>query len=83
MAVPMATRLGEIRYKGYYGDIANNGDLVARKFPSNQIHLSLSLPASLTAQSGPSIDPFSSKVLLVMEKKLGGWLSEVLEKEKT
>ncbi|WWD17466.1 hypothetical protein CI109_101907 [Kwoniella shandongensis] len=55
---------------------------LARKFPSNQIHLSLSLPPSLTSQSGPSLDPYASKVLLVMEKKLGNWLSEVLAEEK-
>jgi len=50
----------------------------ARKFPSSQIHLSLSLPASLTSSSGPSLDPYASKILLVMEKKLGSWLQEVL-----
>ncbi|WVR07208.1 hypothetical protein IAU60_004249 [Kwoniella sp. DSM 27419] len=55
---------------------------LARKFPSNQIHLSLSLPSSLTSSSGPSFDPYASKVLLIMEKKLGSWLGEVLEAEK-
>ncbi|KAK8864237.1 hypothetical protein IAR55_001483 [Kwoniella newhampshirensis] len=55
---------------------------LARKFPSNQIHLSLSLPPSLTSQSGPSLDPYASKVLLAMEKKLGNWLSEVLKEER-
>ena len=53
----------------------------ARKFPSSQIHLSLSLPASLTSSSGPSLDPYASKILLVMEKKLGSWLQEVLAEE--
>ncbi|WWC61682.1 uncharacterized protein I303_104267 [Kwoniella dejecticola CBS 10117] len=55
---------------------------LARKFPNNQIHLSLSLPASLTSQSGPNLDPYASKLLLIMEKKLGSWLSEVIEAEK-
>ncbi|WVF71638.1 hypothetical protein IAT40_006446 [Kwoniella sp. CBS 6097] len=52
---------------------------LARKFPSNQIHLSLSLPSSLTTQSGPNLDPYASKMLLVMEKKLGAWLDEILK----
>ncbi|WWD02785.1 hypothetical protein V865_000827 [Kwoniella europaea PYCC6329] len=56
---------------------------LARKFPNNQIHLSLSLPSTMTSQSGPNLDPYASKLLLVMEKKLGSWLSEVLEAEKT
>ncbi|ORY32542.1 hypothetical protein BCR39DRAFT_376013 [Naematelia encephala] len=55
---------------------------LARRFPPNQIHLSLSLPTSLTAQSGPSLDPFANKVLLVMEKKLVAWIEEVLNEEK-
>ncbi|WWC70394.1 uncharacterized protein I206_104344 [Kwoniella pini CBS 10737] len=56
---------------------------LARKFPSNQIHLSLSLPSSLTSQSGPNLDPYASKLLLIMEKKLVTWLSEVIEAEQT
>ncbi|OCF43157.1 hypothetical protein I317_03001 [Kwoniella heveanensis CBS 569] len=52
---------------------------LARKFPSNQIHLSLSLPSSLTSQSGPNLDPYASKMLLVMEKKLGTWLDDILK----
>ncbi|WRT66182.1 uncharacterized protein IL334_003135 [Kwoniella shivajii] len=55
---------------------------LARKFPNNQIHLSVSLDPSLTSQSGPNIDPYASKLLLIMEKKLTVWLSEVLEAEK-
>ncbi|WWC89521.1 uncharacterized protein L201_004445 [Kwoniella dendrophila CBS 6074] len=55
---------------------------LARKFPNNQIQLSLSLPSSLTSQSGPNLDPYASKLLLIMEKKLGTWLSEVIESEK-
>jgi hypothetical protein len=43
------------------------------------VHLSLSLPPSLTASSGPSADPYASRTLLVMEKELGKWLAEVLE----
>ncbi len=49
----------------------------AKRVPPNQIHLSLSLPASLTATSGPNLDPYASKALLVMEKKLVAWLGEV------
>ncbi|WVQ99249.1 hypothetical protein IAU59_006381 [Kwoniella sp. CBS 9459] len=55
---------------------------LARKFPSNQIHLSLSLPSTLTSQSGPNLDPYASKMLLIMEKKLGTWLDEVLQVKK-
>ncbi|KAL0250678.1 hypothetical protein I308_102861 [Cryptococcus tetragattii IND107] len=55
---------------------------LAKKFPSNQIHLSLSLPSSLTNQTGQSIDPYASKMVLVMEKKLGKWIEEVLSQEK-
>ncbi|WVQ82421.1 hypothetical protein IAT38_004549 [Cryptococcus sp. DSM 104549] len=55
---------------------------LARRFNGNQIHLSLSLPASLTNQSGPSMDPYASKALLAMEKKLGTWLGEVLAEGK-
>lgn len=54
---------------------------VAKRFPSNQVHLSLALPASLTAPQGPQLDPYASKALLVMEKKLGTWLVEVLGQE--
>ncbi|KAI9639594.1 uncharacterized protein MKK02DRAFT_39915 [Dioszegia hungarica] len=50
---------------------------LARKFPSNQIHLSLSLPPTLTAPSGPSLDPSAGRTLLVMEKELGKWLEQV------
>ncbi|ODO08904.1 hypothetical protein L198_00643 [Cryptococcus wingfieldii CBS 7118] len=55
---------------------------LAKKFPAHQVHLSLSLPPSLTQQSGSSIDPYASKILLVMEKKLGVWVGEVLAGEK-
>ncbi|WVW83701.1 hypothetical protein I302_105722 [Kwoniella bestiolae CBS 10118] len=55
---------------------------LAHKFPNNQIHLSLSLPSSMTSQSGPNLDPYASKLILVMEKKLGNWLGQVLEAEK-
>ncbi|CAK9786443.1 hypothetical protein CC85DRAFT_287080 [Cutaneotrichosporon oleaginosum] len=51
---------------------------LAKRFPSNQIHLSLSLPASLTATSGPNVDPYASKALLVMEKRLVAWITEVI-----
>ncbi len=54
----------------------------ARRFPPNQIHLSLSLPPTLTSQSGPSLDPYASKVLLLLEKRLGAWLEELLAQEK-
>nr|ODN82552.1 hypothetical protein L203_05361 [Cryptococcus depauperatus CBS 7841]ODN97808.1 hypothetical protein L204_03231 [Cryptococcus depauperatus CBS 7855] len=50
---------------------------LARKFPRQQVHLSLDLPASLT-QSGPSTDPYASKILLAMEKKLGDWLESLV-----
>jgi hypothetical protein len=43
----------------------------------------LSLPPSLSVQSGPTFDPYASKILLVMEKKLVIWLGEVLAAEKT
>ncbi|KAK4687857.1 proteasome assembly chaperone 4, partial [Tremellales sp. Uapishka_1] len=55
---------------------------LAKRFPANQILLQLSLPASLTAQSGPSLNPYASKALLVMEKRLGVWLEELLVQEK-
>ncbi|BEJ11976.1 hypothetical protein CspHIS471_0204360 [Cutaneotrichosporon sp. HIS471] len=51
---------------------------LAKRFPPNQIHLSLSLPGSLTATSGPNLDPYASKALLVMEKQLVEWLTEVV-----
>jgi proteasome assembly chaperone 4 len=57
--------------------------MIARKFPSTQIQLSLSIPASLTSASGPSLDPFASKTLLIMEKQLGVWLGEVLAGEQS
>jgi len=50
---------------------------LARRFPQNQIHLSLSLPASLT-ESGSSAGPFPSKVMLMMEKRLCTWIEEVI-----
>jgi proteasome assembly chaperone 4 len=50
----------------------------AKRFPPNQIHLSLSLPSSLTAPAGPGLDPYASKALLVMEKKLGVWIADIL-----
>ncbi|AFR92254.1 hypothetical protein C343_00117 [Cryptococcus neoformans C23] len=56
---------------------------LAKKFPLNQIHLSLSLPPSLTNQTGQSIDPYASKMMLVMEKKLGKWIEEILSQERT
>lgn len=28
------------------------------------------------------MDPYSSKAVMVMEKKLGTWIEEILEKEK-
>ena len=62
---------------------SSSADETARRFPSNQVHLSLSLPPTLTAPSGPSLDPFASKTLLVMEKELGKWLGEVLATEQT
>ncbi|KAK1924414.1 hypothetical protein DB88DRAFT_490327 [Papiliotrema laurentii] len=64
------------------GDIAlPMSQRLARRFPTSQIHLSLSLPPSLTSASGPSLDPFASKVMLVMEKRLGAWLEEVLQRD--
>lgn len=57
-------------------------NFTARKFPSNQVHLSLSLPSTLTAPSGPSLDPFASRTLLMMEKELSKWIGELLEAEK-
>ncbi|OWZ81147.1 hypothetical protein C365_00114 [Cryptococcus neoformans Bt85] len=56
---------------------------LAKKFPLNQIHLSLSLPPSLTNQTGQTIDPYASKMMLVMEKKLGKWIEEILSQERT
>ncbi|KAL1405427.1 hypothetical protein Q8F55_009058 [Vanrija albida] len=51
---------------------------LSKRFPPNQIHLSLSLPSNLTAPAGPGLDPYASKALLVMEKKLVAWLGDVL-----
>jgi len=50
----------------------------AKRFPPNQIQLSLSLPSSLTAPAGPGLDPYASKALLAMEKKLGTWIADIL-----
>ncbi|TXT03839.1 hypothetical protein VHUM_04360 [Vanrija humicola] len=52
---------------------------LSKRFPPNQIHLSLSLPSNLTAPAGPGLDPYASKALLVMEKKLVAWLTDVLK----
>ncbi|WVN88126.1 uncharacterized protein L203_103327 [Cryptococcus depauperatus CBS 7841] len=60
---------------GWFADRADS--YAARKFPRQQVHLSLDLPASLT-QSGPSTDPYASKILLAMEKKLGDWLESLV-----
>ena len=60
---------------------ADSMDSVARKFPPNQIHLSLSIPPSLNLSSGPSLDPMASRFLLMMEKKLVDWLQDILANE--
>ncbi|EKD05673.1 hypothetical protein A1Q2_00025 [Trichosporon asahii var. asahii CBS 8904] len=52
------------------------------RFNPNQVHLSMSLPASLTTTSKQTMDPYASKAVLVMEKKLGAWIDDILEKEK-
>lgn len=80
LAVPMAQRLGTPSVHAYLrlcGIMGSQSSLTARKFPSNQIHLSLSLPPTLTAPSGPSLDPSAGRTLLVMEKELGKWLEQV------
>lgn len=35
----------------------------------------------MTAPAGPNLDPYASKALLAMEKKLGAWITEVLAGE--
>lgn len=52
------------------------------RFAPNQVHLSMSLPASLTTASKQTMDPYTSKAVLVLEKKLGAWIDDILEKEK-
>lgn len=42
----------------------------------------MSLPASLTTTSKQTMDPYASKAVLVMEKKLGAWIDDILDKEK-
>ena len=54
---------------------------IAKRFPGNQVHLSLSLSSKLLPSQGSAHDPFASKVLLIMEKKLSAWLGEVLASE--
>lgn len=69
-------------YRSATADLAEPmSQRIARKFPSNQIHLSLSLPPTLTAPSASSLDPFASKTLLMMEKELGKWIGEILQTE--
>jgi proteasome assembly chaperone 4 len=61
------------------------GLYVAKRFPGNQVHLTLSLSSKLmnpnSQGSGSSHDPFASKVLLVMEKKMSAWLQDILDGE--
>ncbi|RXK38518.1 hypothetical protein M231_04150 [Tremella mesenterica] len=45
---------------------------LARKFPGNQIHVSLSL-----APSGSLQDPLASKALMLVEKRVAEWISNL------
>ncbi|CAD6572453.1 MAG: hypothetical protein TREMPRED_000548 [Tremellales sp. Tagirdzhanova-0007] len=85
LALPLAQRLGgseSLSSCSPAGSSVTRRLYAARRFPPNQIHLSLSFPTTLTSPSGPSLDPFASRVLLLLEKKLGLWLETLLEKER-
>lgn len=82
--ISYAHALSILAWLGYSPCVSADTSLgIAKKFPLNQIHLSLSLPPSLTNQTGQSIDPYASKMMLVMEKKLGKWIEEILSQERT